>query len=338
MRVSLRLALAGLVAAAAFASPLAHAVVSERIVAVVGDRAILLSDLRQRARPFLLQIQARVPPGAQQAAAESQVFRDLLQKMVDEELEGQAAEKANIRVSSEEIENAFRNIAAAEQMTVDELFRTARASSGLTEQEYRDEIRRQILEGKMLQLRVKGRVRITEQDVRSAFDRLVREERRRRDYHPAWIVLRVLPGSSAEAVEERRALAVALAERARGGEDFAALARQFSDDTATREEGGDLGVRAPQGTQAAVTGQREVMAPELEAALMAIEPGGVTGPMRAGDAFVVMKLLSRQPSRFTTLEAARPEVFQRLQAEIMTKAKQKWLDDLKRGTHVEVRL
>ncbi|WP_437716009.1 SurA N-terminal domain-containing protein [Sorangium sp. So ce448] len=338
MRVPLRLALAGLVAAAAFASPLAHAVVSERIVAVVGDRAILLSDLRQRARPFLLQIQARVPPGAQQAAAESQVFRDLLQKMVDEELEGQAAEKANVRVTSEEIENAFRNIAAAEQMTVEELFRTARASSGLTEQEYRDEIRRQILEGKMLQLRVKGRVRITEQDVRSAFDRLVREERRRRDYHPAWIVLRVLPGSSAEAVEERRALAAALAERARGGEDFAALARQFSDDTATREEGGDLGVRAPQGTQAAATGQREVMAPELEAALMAVEPGGVAGPMRAGDAFVVMKLLSRQPSRFTTLEAARPEVLQRLQAEIMTKAKQKWLDDLKRGTHVEVRL
>ncbi|WP_437318615.1 peptidylprolyl isomerase [Sorangium sp. So ce385] len=338
MRAPLRLALAGLITAAALASPLAHAVVSERIVAVVGDRAILLSDLRQRARPFLLQIQARVPPGPQQAAAESQIFRELVQKMVDEELESQAAEKANIRVTSDEIENAFRNIAAAEQTTVEELFRMARASSGLTEQEYRDEIRRQILEGKMLQLRVKGRVRITEQDVLSAYDRMVREERRRREYHPAWIVLRILPGSSAEAIEERRALAAAIADRARRGEDFAALARQFSDDTATRDQGGDLGVRAPQGTQAAQSGQREVMAPELEAALMAVEPGGVTGPMRAGDAFVVMKLLSRQPSRFTTLEAARPEILQRLQAEILQKAKQKWLDELKRGTHVEVRL
>ncbi|XXX78762.1 peptidylprolyl isomerase [Sorangium sp. So ce134] len=338
MRAPLRLALAGLITAAALASPLAHAVVSERIVAVVGDRAILLSDLRQRARPFLLQIQARVPPGAQQAAAESQVLRELIQKMVDEELESQAAERANVRVTSDEIENAFRNIAAAEQTTVEQLFRMARTSSGLTEQEYRDEIRRQILEGKMLQLRVKGRVRITEQDVLSAYDRMVREELRRREYHPAWIVLRILPGSSAEALEERRALAASLADRARRGEDFAALARQFSDDTATRDAGGDLGVRAPQGTQAAVSGQREVMAPELESALMAIEPGGVTGPMRAGDAFVVMKLLSRQPSRFTTLEAARPEILQRLQAEILQKAKQKWLDELKRGTHVEVRL
>ncbi|MGK4007131.1 peptidylprolyl isomerase [Sorangium sp. So ce1036] len=338
MRAPLRLALAGLITAASLATPLAHAVVSERIVAVVGDHAILLSDLRQRARPFLLQIQAKVPPGAQQAAAESQLFRELIQKMVDEELESQAAERANVRVTSEEIQNAFRNIAAAEQTTVEELFRLARTTSGLTEQEYRDEIRRQILEGKMLQLRVRGRVRITEQDVQTAFDRLVREERRRRDYHPAWIVLRILPGASAEAIEERRALAAALAERAKQGEDFAELARQFSDDTATRDAGGDLGIRAPQGSQAALTGQREVMAPELEAALLAIEPGGVTGPTRVGDAFVVMKLLSRQPSRFTTLEAARPEILQRLQAEILQKAKVKWLNDLKRGTHVEIRL
>ncbi|WP_437678386.1 SurA N-terminal domain-containing protein [Sorangium sp. So ce131] len=338
MRAPLRLALAGLVAAAGLFAPLAEAVVSERIVAVVGDRAILLSDLRQRARPFLLQIQAKVPPGAQQAAAESQLFRELIQKMVDEELEGQAAERANIRVTSDEIESAFRNIAAAEQTTVEELFRLARTSSGLTEQEYRDEIRRQILEGKMLQLRVRGRMRLTEQDVQSTFARLVREERRRRDYHPAWIVLRILPGSSAAAVEERRALAAALAERARRGEDFAALARQFSDDTATRDGGGDLGIRAPQGSQSAAAGKYDVMAPELEGALMGIEPGDVVGPMRAGDAFVVMKLLSRQPSRFTTLEAARPEILQRLQAEILQKAKQKWLEELKRGTHVEVRL
>jgi peptidyl-prolyl cis-trans isomerase SurA len=338
MRAPLRLVLAAGLAAAALVAPLAHAVVAERIVAVVGDRIVLMSDLRQRARPFLSQIQAKVPPGAQQAAAESQVFRELIQKIVDEELQNQAAEKANIRVTTEEIDNAFRNIAAQEGTTVEELYRMARASSGLTEQEYRDEIRRQILEGKMLQLRVKGRVRITDQDVQTTFDRLVREERKRREYHPAWIVLRLLPGSSPAALEERRALGVALAERARRGEDFAALARQFSDDSATRAEGGDLGVRAPQGTQAAATGKREVMSPELEAALMAIEPGEVTGPLRAGDALVVMKLLTRQPSRYTTLEAARPEIFQRLQAEILQKAKRKWLDELKRRTHVEVRL
>jgi peptidyl-prolyl cis-trans isomerase SurA len=320
-----------------YAAP-ARAVVVERIVAVVGDRPILLSDLRQRARPFLLQIQQKVPPGAQQAAAESQMFKELIERMVEEELEGQAADRAHINVTADELDNAFRNIAGAQGLTVGKLFEDARARSGLSEQDYREEIRRQILEGKMLQLRVKGHLRLTEDDVRSTYEKVVRDERRHLDFHPAWIVLRILPGSSPEAIAERRRLAAEIAARARRGEDFASLARRYSDDVATREAGGDLGNRSPQGSPAAVAGRRPVMAPELEAALMTMEPGQVAEPMRAGDAVVVMKLVSRAPSHYTTLEAARDEMIQRAQAEVLDKAKRKWLEELRRRTHLEVRL
>lgn len=342
MRLAPRLALAALLSAPVLASVLAaspaEAIVIERIVAVVGDQPILLSDLRRRARPFLIQVHEKVPPGAQQAAAESQIFKDLIEKMIEDELIAQAAEKASIAVTTEELDNALRNIAASQGARVADIVRLARESSGLTEQEYRDELRRQILEGKMLQLRVKGKLRITEQDVESAFDRAVKAELRRRDYRPAWIVLRVYPGSSPEAEQERWALARDLAERARRGEDFSALARQFSDDANTREAGGDLGIRAPRASEGAATGRRQVLAPALEEALMAIEPGQITAPMRAGDAIVIVKLLSRQPSRYTTLEAARPELLQRLQAEMVSKARRRWLDTLKRRTHLDVRL
>jgi peptidyl-prolyl cis-trans isomerase SurA len=331
------LALAVALAASVAVSP-AHAVLVERIVAVVGERPILLSELRGRGKPFLLQIQQKVPPGAQQAAAESQMFKELIQKVVDDELIAQAAEKAKITVASDELQNALRNLAQNENVQISELYRLARTRSGLTEQEYRDEIRRQVLEGKMLQLRVKGRVRVTDEDVRAMYDRTLKDELRRREYHPAWIVLRLMPGASAEAVEERRRLAANLAERARRGEDFATLAKQYSDDTATREDGGDLGIRAPQGTQAALTGRREVMSPELEAALFALKPGEVAPPTPAGDAIVILKLVSRQPSRYTTFDAARNEMIQRVQNEIFEKAKRKWLEELKRRTHLEVRL
>jgi peptidyl-prolyl cis-trans isomerase SurA len=315
----------------------AEAVVVERIVAIVGDKPIFLSELRARARPFLLQIQQKVPAGAQQHAAESSMFKELIEKMIDEELEAQAAEKARITVTSDEIDNALRNSATAQQTTVAALYKEARAK-GLTDQDFRDEIRRQVLEGKLLLLRVKGRVRITEEDIRSMYERVSREERKRREYRPAWIVLRVLPGASDAAVQERQALALSIAERARAGEDFAALAQQYSDDTATRDLGGDLGIRAPAGSQGAVAGRRPTLAPELEAALMPLEAGAVTAPVRAGDAIVIMKLLSRQPSRYTGIEQARNEMVQRLQVEILEKAKRKWLDELKRRTHLDVRL
>lgn len=331
-------AAAGLASALLASAPRADAVVVERIVAIVGDKPILLSELRTRGKPFLVQIFQNVPAGAQQAAAQSQLQKDLLEKMVDEELEGQAAARANITVSTQDIENAFDNIAASQGLTKEALFKEARAKNGLTEQDYRDEMRRQIIEGKMLQLRVKGRVRITEEDVKLMYDRVVREERRRRDYHPAWIVLRILPGASEQAIADRKALADDLTARARKGEDFGKLAAVYSDDSASRENGGDIGVRAPQGSPQAATGKANVLSPDLEAAIMLVEPGEVASPVRVGQAIVVMKLLSRQPSRYTTFKDARPEMIQRLQAEVMEKAKKKWLEELRRKTHVEVRL
>ncbi|MEQ9317600.1 MAG: hypothetical protein RIF41_00525, partial [Polyangiaceae bacterium] len=49
-------------------APTSEAVVVERVVAVVGEKAILLSDLRRRARPFLVRLYAQIPSGPQRAA------------------------------------------------------------------------------------------------------------------------------------------------------------------------------------------------------------------------------------------------------------------------------
>jgi peptidyl-prolyl cis-trans isomerase SurA len=339
VRASHRLAACSVAAAVvlAWAAP-APALIVERVVAVIGDKPILLSELRRRATPFLLQVTQKVPPGPQYAAAESQVLKELMAKMIDEELEAQAAAKANITVTPDEIDNAIRNVAQLQGMSSTDLIREARVRSGMSEQDYRDELRRQILEGKMLQIRVKGRVRITEEDVKAMFERTLREERRRREYHPAWIVLRILPGSTREAKAERQELASQLIQRARKGEDFAALAKSYSDDTATRELGGDLGIRAPQGSQAATAGKKPVLAPELETAVMALEPGQVAEPVEVGGALVILKLVSRQESRYTSYEEAKAEMVQRLQAEILDRAKRKWLEELKGRTHLDVRL
>lgn len=339
MRAPRGLALSVLAFAAALgvAARPARAVVVERVVAVVGDRPILKSELHARARPFLLQIAQRVPAGPQQTAAESTVFTELLQRMVDEELEIQAADKAKVTVTSDEIDSALHNVAAAQGITSAELMKGA-VKSGLTEQEYREEMRRQILEFKMIQLRVKGRVRITEEDVKAMYERTLREERKRREYRPQWIVLRVPHASSREAMAERDALAADIVRRVRHGEDFSALAKRYSDDTATRDAGGDLGIKAPTGSPQATQGKRPTLAPDLEAAVMPLEPGQVTDPIHIADAIVILEVAERQPSRYTTYDAAKNEMVNRLQQEIMEKAKRKWLDELKAHTHLDIRL
>src|SRR5687768_5132143 len=100
-----RLVLTGLAAGLVTAS-VAHATIVERVVAVVGERAILLTDLRLRATPFLLKVYEQELPDAQRNAAISQVYKATLERMVEEELEQKAATQARITVSSEEIDQA----------------------------------------------------------------------------------------------------------------------------------------------------------------------------------------------------------------------------------------
>jgi peptidyl-prolyl cis-trans isomerase SurA len=319
----------------------ARAVVVERVVAVIGDRPILLSELRTRAKPFLVEIGRKMPPGPQQNAAESQIFKELLEKMIDDELEGQAADKAKIAVTADEVDAALKNIAVAQNLSVSDLVRNA-MRSGLTEQDYRDELRRQLLEGKMLQLRVKGRVRITEEDVRLMYERTIRDERKKREYHPRWIVLHVPWRSSPEAVAERAALAAEIVREVRKGEDFGQKAQKYSDDSQTRNSGGDLDVFAPQGSPQVQAGRKKAMAADLDAAVQQLEPGQVTDPIKVVDkdgySFVIVQLVERQPSHYSGYEPAKQEMLQRLQTEILEKAKRKWLDELKARTHLDVRL
>jgi peptidyl-prolyl cis-trans isomerase SurA len=310
-----------------------HATLAERIVAVVGDQAILLSDLRQRARPFLVEIHQRSSNGSELAARESEMHKELVQQLVDYRIEQQAAEKAHVVVTSEEIDAGLRNVANQQGLTVDRLIEEA-SRVGLSAQEYRDEVRRQILDGKLLQLRVRGRVRVTEDDLRAMYDKLVRAERARLSYRLAWIVIRGGQEISPFARAERERLADRVASTARNGVDvsghpvdFADLARSFSDDTPTRPLGGDLGKHQPSD-----------LAQPIEDEAQKLAVGGVSAPFRFKDDLVIIKVLWREPSRMPSFEDAREELIQRSYGEQMQKARRQWIDELRRATYVDIRL
>lgn len=322
-------ALGALLAGLALASlaPPARAVVVERVVAVIGEQAILLSDLRHRSRPILAQLHRGVPPGPRRAAEESRMFRQLLDKMVDERLEQVAADRAKIVATAEEIDRALGIIASREKMSVEKLLSEVGPGLGLTVQEYRDEVRRQILEEKLINLRVLPRIRITPEDVRIGYQQMQREERRQLGFRAQWVVLRVPPGSSPEAREERRRLAEQISTDARAGADFAALARRFSDDAPTRPEGGDLKHAKP----------GELASPVEEVAF-ALEVGEVSSPFVFGTDFIVLRLAERDPTTLPPLAQAQDEVAARVFSDRRDKAKRQWLDELKKSVHVDVRL
>ena len=304
----------------------AHATVIERIVAVVGEQAILLSELRDRARPFLLRLQQQPTDEAQRAAATSELYRRLVQRLVEEELEQKAANRSNITVTPHEIDDALGRIAQQNGVPVSRILDEAQ-SSGLSEQSYRQELRRQLLETKLLNLRIQGRMRITDDDVRGAYQRLVLEERKTLGFRAAWIRISAPHSLSAAELKVRRSEAERIVAAARRGDDFTLLARRYSEDASTRAQGGALGQLKP--------GQ---LPPQLDAVALSLDVGTVSEPVRQGNDFVILKVVSRDESQLPAYQDARDELSQRVYMEKMGKARSHWIDGLRRQTHVEVRL
>ena len=114
-------------------------------------------------------------------------------------------------------------------------------------------------------------------------------------------------------------------ERARAGEDFAALAREFSDDYATKKSGGDTGLF-----------QRGQMVPAFEAVAFALEPGEISDPVETVFGVHILKLLERRESYLVPLDEVREKLRNHIRGEKMEAAVKQEIARLREGGEVEI--
>ena len=169
-------------------------------------------------------------------------------------------------------------------------------------------------------MRLQGRIRVTDEDLKLAYRKLVLEERQKLNLRVSWI--RIPAGSGGEG----RSLAERVAEAARS-QDFAQLARQFSQDRSTRDAGGRL-------PQSKLTD----LPPNVARASMALEVGEASAPLHMDDDYVIVRVDSRDASQLPSFDDARRELGDRVYMDKMGQARRTWLDGLRRRNHVEVRL
>ena len=97
------------------------------------------------------------------------------------------------------------------------------------------------------------------------------------------VFIAIPEGADAQVVADKQAQAQKVLERAKAGEDFAKLAKESSDDAATRAEGGDLGFFG-----------KDMLPKPIEEIVFAMKVGDIRGPIRADRGFHVIKLVDRK--------------------------------------------
>ena len=121
----------------------------ERVVAVIDDEPLFASEVRQRTQPFIVRIREQ-NDGKPKPKEEAQALQAMLERMIEERLIARHAAEKLIAVDSKQVDEALERIAKLGNKTVEALLDEVLESTGLDAAAYRAEIRRQILEGKVL--------------------------------------------------------------------------------------------------------------------------------------------------------------------------------------------
>ncbi|MCG6892658.1 MAG: SurA N-terminal domain-containing protein [Desulfobacteraceae bacterium] len=288
--------------------------VVDRIVAVVNEDIILLTELNQVARPYIQRIRNMNYSPEQENRMIFKVREDLIQQLVDQKLTDQEVERHKISISEKEIDNTIERFKQANHFT-DERLRSELEKEGLSMTEYRERIKEQILRSRLVNRQVRSKIVITDADVRDYFERHPEKYGKTKRVYLRNLMMRIPAGADASQKEAAMERMNQILDKLRSGETF--------DKTGTA--GRDLGFF-----------DFAQLSPQLQEAMKDLKPGEYTPVLDTDQGLQIFYLQDIEVVPGKSLEEASDEIEQELYKEIVNEKFQSWLEDLRKRSHIKI--
>ncbi len=321
--MTLRLAPA-LALLALFSGP-ARAELVDRVAAVVNNDLIALSEVEARAAPELQRVRAE-PDAARRAELRAQLVKRALDVLIGEKLMEAQIRDLNIEVSDAEVDLALEDVRKQNNIGAEQ-FEQLLAQEGYTMATYRVFMKRHLSRLKLVNLKVRSKVKISDEDLKAEYAKVARDESLDAEVHARHLLVQVAPKATAEQVEAARQKALALmAEARKPGVDFAELAKKKSEGPSAAD-GGDLGFF-----------RRGLMVPEFEKAAFALPVGGVSEPVRTKFGWHVIKVEERRALAARPFEELKDQLREKLLRGQLEKYTEQYVQELRASAVVDVKL
>nr|WP_178125786.1 peptidylprolyl isomerase SurA [Pseudomonas sp. EMN2] len=245
----------------------------DRVVAIVDNDVVMQSQLDQRVREVQQTIAKRgggVPPAG---ALEQQV----LERLIVENLQLQIGERSGIRITDEELNQAVATIAQRNGMSPEQ-FRAALAHDGLSFDDAREQIKREMIISRVRQRRVAERIQVSEQEVKNFLNSDLGKMQMSEEFRLANILIPTPESANSTAIQAAAQQAGQVYQQLKQGADFGKLAIERSA-SENALEGGEMGWRK--------AGQ---LPPDFAKMLSSMTVGDVTQPIRIPNGFIILKL------------------------------------------------
>jgi len=252
------------------------------IVAVVNSEPITNNEVQN----LKLRLEKQLQPGT--AAPSAQVLtQQALDQLINEKAQLQQARDNGIRIDDTEVDQTELNIARQNQVSKEELYKRV-ALEGLSVSAFREQLRSQLMISRLREREVDNRARISDTEV----EQYIQGQQagtpmasNQIDVNLGMILIAVPENSSDQELAELKIKAQKIAQRAKSGESFAALAQAFSQALDKGANGGEMGLRPTDRYPTLFIDSTQNLS-----------KGEVSDLVRSGAGFHVLKVLERKQS------------------------------------------
>lgn len=256
----------------------APASVIGQIVAVVNDDVITRHELDERTNTVINQLRKRGTP----LPARDVLEKQLLERMIMDMLQTQFAKDTGVRVDDEQLDKELHRIAKENNFATLDQFRAKLESQGVDFREFREEIRNEIISGRLREREVDSKLVISDSEVDNYLATASGQADQGEEYHLAHIFVMIPEQASADKIQASQKRANEALSQLQKGASFAQVAAGYSD-AKDALQGGDLGWRASAQIPA---GFRDV--------LEKMHPGEISPLLRSPTGFHILKLVERR--------------------------------------------
>jgi peptidyl-prolyl cis-trans isomerase SurA len=297
------------------ALPAAGEIVERVIVKVNGD-IVTLSEFE--ARQLAAVQAAHVDPLKVETYLRENNAR-ILQEAIDDLLLAQRADELGMHLPAAYLKEVIDGIKKDNNITTDEELLEQLRREGMSLEDLKRNIERSVLRREVLRRELESKVTVADADARADYDAHKADYVRPPTVHLQEIVIRSQDSSAT-------ALARDIVRRARAGEDFAGLARAYSQ-VPSRASGGDLGEL-----------RRGELTPDLEKIVFGLPKGAVSDPLRTAEGFRILRVADRNEGSVVPFEEASPEILKRLTQERSGKAYETYMEGLRKTASIDVKV
>ncbi|RPH49704.1 MAG: hypothetical protein EHM85_12960 [Desulfobacteraceae bacterium] len=302
---------------------LCGAEVVDRVVAVVNEDIVSLSELTKAVQPYADKIKSLGYSLEKEREMLFRVREDMLEQIINRKLTDQESKKHRLSVSEKEIDNALERFKEANHYT-DEDLRSALLKDNVSMEEYRDKIKENILRSKLLNIAVKSKIVITRDDTKSYYENHKEMYQGEKLYHLQNIVKKAGYSLSADDGKAIFFIMEEIYTRLKSGQPFDKVSRDYSE-ISYDIRNYDLGEF-----------KLGELSQQVQDAIKGLNAGECTKVLETeiGYQIIYIQKIEEKPGR--SFDEAAPEIEEILFREVVDNKFMSWINELRKKSHIKI--